>query len=189
MSPDFDHIAAEFEADRTRRAALVAQAQAWTGGQGADELGSFDTTAPVAGEQIPNIYARLIALSVQRLRVLSGQLAEAFATEGVRALVYERKAYNVGTEELEVIGEEPTALAKMEVKEREHLATLLTTAVRLQLEARDRDAVRRHGQRMAALAQAFAEQAGLDWADEETRRLAQRAIVAAETRMAAVVST
>jgi hypothetical protein len=178
--PDFDHVAAEFEADRARRAALVAQAQAWTGGQGADEFGTFDTCAPVPGEQLPNIYARLIALSVQRLRVLSGQLARAYAEHDVDALVYERKAYDPGTEELVTVGQAVTALADLEGKERDRLEGLITTAIRLQMEVRSQEAVRDHGRRIAALAQALCEQVGLDWAADDTRRLAQRAIVTAE---------
>lgn len=94
----------EFHALRSKRAALTAQAQAWTGGQGSDEFGTFDNSAPVDGDQIGSIYARLVALSVQRLRVLSDQLAQAYATYGKDALVMETKTYNPGTEELESPG-------------------------------------------------------------------------------------
>lgn len=183
MPENFDHVAAALEADRARRAALLAQARGWTSGQGVTELGSFDTAEPLPGDQMPNIYARLIALSAQRLRVLSDQLAQAYAKDGVVALVYERRAYNPGTEQLETIGQEPTALAKLEGKERDRLAELLTTAVRLQLEVRSDAAVRSHGRRIAALAQTLCEEAGLNWADEQTRRLAQRAIVRAEAQI------
>ena len=181
--PDFDHIAQEFHALRSKRAALTAQAQAWTGGQGSDELGTFDNSAPVDGDQIGSIYARLVALSVQRLRVLSEQLSQAYAAEGKDALVMETKIYNPGTEELEVTGEQITALAQLELKERKMLQELLTVAVRLQLESRSVAAIANHGLRMAALAQSLCEEAGLDWADNETRRLAQRAILNAEERV------
>jgi hypothetical protein len=180
MPDQFDHIAAQFAADRARRAALVAQAQSWTGATDPDSLGNFDEVDAVPGDQLPNIYARLIALSVQRLRVLSAQLNAAYAEHQVDALVYAKKAYNPGTEELETIGEEPTALARLEGQERDRLEGLITPAVRLQMEVRSREAVAQHGQRIAALAQSMCEEAGLNWASEETRRLAQRAIVRAE---------
>jgi hypothetical protein len=181
--PDLEPIAAEFAALRERRTALITQAQAWTGGQGPDELGTFDNSAPVDGDQIGSIYARLVALSVQRLRVLSDQLAASYAAHAERALVMETKAYNRETEELEVTGEQITALAQLEGKERDRLERLLTVAVRLQLESRSVAAIANHGLRTAALAQSLCEQAGLDWADADTRRLAQRAIVDAEARV------
>lgn len=184
---DFDQIAEQFAAHRAQRDALTAQAQSWTG-QSVGDLGTFDATPPVAGAELPNIYARLIALSVQRLRVLSDQLAQAYETDKLAALVYARKAYDPGTETLETIGEEPTALAVLEGKERDRLANLLRDAVRLQLEARSQEVIRNHGLRIATLAKTLCEAAGLDWADEDTRRLAQRAIVAAESQVRAVLS-
>lgn len=184
---DFDQISQQFAAHRAQRDALTAQAQSWTQ-QSVGDLGTFDATPPVAGSELPNIYARLIALSVQRLRVLSDQLAQAYGTGQLTALVYERKAYDPGTEELVTLSEEPTALAVLEGKERDRLANLLRDAVRLQLEARSVEVIRNHGLRIATLTQALCEAAGLDWADEDTRRLAQRAIVSAESQVRKVLA-
>lgn len=183
MTVDFGPAVAVLAGDRARRAALLAQAQSFTGIADAGELGTFDTVSPTSGEEMGNIYARLVALSAQRLRVLSGQLNAAHAADPVGAFVYEKKAYNTQTEELEVVSEEPTALARLVTQESDRLADLLVTAVKLRMEVRSAEALAMQSKRMAAYVQAMAEAAGLSWADEGTRRLAQRAIVAAEAAM------
>lgn len=180
----FDGIAQTFAHHRAQEAALTASARAWAPptAEGMD-LGDFDTVAPLEGAEIGNTYARLAALSQQRLRVLSAQLREQYATHGMAAFVRDRLIYNPATQEVEVAGEEPTALARQEFAERQELRTLLTTAVRLKLEVQSAAARQQHAQRMAALAQSMAEMLGLDWADEATRRLAQRAVLQAEARV------
>ena len=183
MTADLVAISETFAQRRDRDAALLAQAQAWTG-QEIGDLGTFDASPQMDGDELGNVYARLVSLSVQRLRVLSSQLAAAFAKEGVAALVKDRLAYNPGTEELEVIGEQISALAELEGRERKQLQELLTAAVRLRLETRSAEAIAAQGQRMAALAQALCEEAGLDWNTEAARRLAQRAVIRAEAAMA-----
>lgn len=183
MEPDYTPVAQAFAASRARRDALLAQAQSWTGCDTGD-FGTFDSVTPVSGDELGSIYARLAALSVQRLRVLSAQLAAAYEADPAGALVYERKAYDPATEELVTIGQEVTALAKLEAAERDRLERLITVAVRLRLEVRSEEAIRLQGRRMAALVQAACEQAGLDWSLPETRRVAQRAVVAAEAMLA-----
>lgn len=186
MTQDFAAVAATFADHRARSDALIAQARAWTGGQAVDDLGNFDTTPPLDGGQLTNVYARLIALSVQRLRVLSDQLNRAFAENQLAAFVREKLIYDPASQEVVTAGEEITALAALEAKERDRLEGLILSAIRLQMEYRSQQAVTRHGQRMAALAQALCEEAGLDWADEATRRLAGRAILRAEATRAPV---
>jgi hypothetical protein len=181
---DFEAAADLLAASRARRNALLAQAQAFTGIDTDTELGTFDTVAPTSGEDLGNIYARLVALSAQRLRVLSAQLADAHRSDPTGAFVYEKKAWNQATEELEVISEEPTALSRLVTQESDRLADLLTTAVKLRLEVRSAEALAMQSKRIAAYVQAMAEAAGLDWSQADTRRLAQRAIVAAEAGMA-----
>jgi hypothetical protein len=184
---DLDHppevyraVAQQFDASRARQAALVAQAQSWTGVTGCDDLGTFDTVIPLDGDQLSNVYARLMALSVQRLRVLSAQLAEAYATDSATAFVYDKLMYNPASQEVEVASQEVTALARLESEERDRLKDLLALSVRLQLEVRAADAIKTQGQRMAALAQALCEKVGLDWDEPDTKRLAQAAVLAAE---------
>lgn len=181
-SEAYARVAHEFAVSRARNTALITQAQAWTG-VAAGELGTFDTVTPLDGAEIGNVYARLVSLSVQRLRVLSGQLDAAYAEHGVAAFVRDRQAYNPATREVEVIGEDPTALAKLENEERDRLKDLLALAVRLELETHAASAVKSQGKRMAALAQALCEAAGMDWTAEETRRLAQRAVLTAEGKL------
>ncbi|HZE01405.1 MAG TPA: hypothetical protein VE155_06530 [Pseudonocardiaceae bacterium] len=180
----YEAIAERFDAARARAAALVAQAQSWTGVKGCDDLGSFDTVAPLDGDQLQNVYARLMALSVQRLRVLSAQLSAAYATDPDSTFVYNKLLYNPGTQEVEVASQEVTALARLESEERDRLKDLLALSVRLQLEVRAADAIKTQGQRMAALAQALCERVGLDWNEPETKRLAQSAVLAAEDLVA-----
>lgn len=184
---DFAPVADAFAAHRARAAALEAQARSWapTEPPRADDmaLGTFDTVAPLEGDQIGNVYARLAALSVQRLRVLGAQLREQYAAHGMAAFVRDRLIYNPGTQEVETAGEEPTALARLELDERKLLQNLLTAAVRLKLETQSQAARDMHGARMAAFAQAFAEKAGMDWSAPETRRLAQAAVLSAEAQM------
>lgn len=177
-------IAGTFGAHRARQAVQLAQTQAWTGVEAAGELGTFDTVTPLESGEIGNVYARLAALSVQRLRVLSSQLAQQYTEHGMNAFVRDRLIYNPATQEVEVAGEEPTALAKLELDERKLLQNLLTSAVRLKLEAQSQAARDGHGRRMAAFAQSLCELAGLDWAAEDTRRLAQRAVLVAEAEVA-----
>jgi hypothetical protein len=183
VTADLVAIAATFADRRQRDAALVEQAQSWTG-QGINDLGTFDASPQIDGDELGNVYARLVALSIQRLRVVSDQLARAFAEHGVDALVKDRLAYNPGTEELEVIGEQVSALAELEGRERRQLQELLTAAVRLRLETRSAEAIAAQGQRMAALAQALCEEVGLDWNTDSARRVAQRAVIRAEAAMA-----
>jgi hypothetical protein len=184
VSSPYEQAVEAVSAAHARRRALLEQAQAFTGIDTDTELGTFDTVAPTSGEDLGNIYARLVALSAQRLRVLSAQLAAAHRDDPTGAFVYEKKAWNQATEELEVISEEPTALARLVTQESDRLADLLTTAVKLRLEVRSAEALAMQSKRIAAYVQAMAETAGLDWSQAETRRLAQRAIVAAEASMA-----
>lgn len=184
-SPDpFDGIAETFADHRAQEASLAASARSWQPETAtAMDLGDLDTVTPLEGDQIGTTYARLAALSQQRIRVLSAQLREQYATHGMAAFVRDRLVYNPATQEVEVAGEEPTGLARQEFAERQELRTLLTTAVRLKLEVQSAAARTQHAQRMAALAQSMAELMGLDWADETTRRLAQRAVLQAEARV------
>jgi enamine deaminase RidA (YjgF/YER057c/UK114 family) len=46
-------------------------------------------------------------------------------------------------------------------------------------------AVAKQARQMAALAQALCEEVGLDWADDATRRIAQRAVLRASERQSA----
>lgn len=187
VTADYAAAAEVFAAARDRRAALIEQAQSWTGVDAA-ELGSLDTVTPLPGSELPSVYARLVALSAQRLRVLSAQLAKAYAVaeagepgSGVTVFARERLIYDPATEEVRAAGEEVTVLARLEAAERDRLADLLATAVRLQLEVRSAEALASQGRRMAAVVRAMAEEAGLDWSAAETRRLAQRAVVRAES--------
>lgn len=179
----YDAVAARFTASRAQRDALIAQAQSWTGVAGNETLSNFDSVTPLDGGQLGTVYARLLALSIQRLRVLSAQLEIAYAASGPAAFVREKLIYNPGTQEVEVAGEEPTVLAKMEAEERDRLEELISKAVRLKMEVHAQQAVSLHGRRMATLAQKLCEAMGYDWGDADTKRLAQSAVLAAEAEV------
>jgi len=185
VSDRFEEIAEVFAGAVSRRQALITQAQEWTGVDGADQLGNFDTVAPTQGDQLGNIYARLVSLSIQRLRVLSDQLNRAYAANGVDALKYDKLIYNAATEEVERASEEETVLVRLESAERDRLERLLVAAVKLQLETRSKEAIELQSRRLATYVRSMAEAAGLPWGEETTRRLAQRAVVAAEAELAA----
>lgn len=194
MPPDteqpgpFADVAEVFRAQRIRDARQLADAQAWTPTvpvKAEDmDLGTFDSVTPLNGDDIGNVYARLTALSVQRLRVLSAQLAEQYRDHGMAAFVRDQLLYNPATNEVEVAGEQSTQLARQDFEERKLLKDLLTTAVRLKLEVQSQQAVAQHGLRQAVTLQAFAEQCGLDWNEPETRRMAQQAVLRAEAEVA-----
>lgn len=183
-SDHFNDVAATFAAHRAQQAALGDQARSWTPARADDmELGTFDSVTPLDGGEIGSVYARLAALSVQRLRVLTAQLAEQYADHGMGAFVRDRLVYNPANQDVEVAGEELTGLARLELEERKLLQGLLTAAVRLKLEVHSAQARQSHGRRMAALAEALCEQVGMDWSAPETRRMAQQAVIRAEAEV------
>lgn len=165
-----------FAQARARDAALTATAQAFD----ATELGTLDDVDPLTEDGLSDVYSRQIALTVQRVRVLSAQLAQAYAEHKEKALVRENFIWDRETGEAISAGESITALAELEGKERDRLDRQIAQVVKLRVLAEE-SAERRqdYARKMAAALRDVCTAAGLDWSDEETRQIARRAAVAA----------
>jgi len=121
-------------------------------------------------------------VAVRRAGWLADRLGEAVAARGIVALVDDQYAMT-GTGELVRTGEQIRALAELEGRERDRAERIAASMARLGLEARASTAqAEKTGQLMAMFAQALCEAAGLDWADDATRRLAQKAAIVAKER-------
>lgn len=165
-----------FADQRARQAALTATAQAFD----ATVLGTLDDVAPMHENDLPDFYSRQIGLTAQRVRVLSAQLAQAYAERKMDALVREDFVYDRETGAAVRAGESITALAELEGRERDRLDRQLGQALKLRILAEESAERRRDtARRMAALTEELCTKAGLDWADPEVKALARRAVVAA----------
>lgn len=136
--------------------------------------------------QIAEVYAKLLAVAVARVEFYGRKLDEAFASEGMDALIGYRMDAAVlsgGKDrpaELEryEVGEELRALVVLEAQERDRAERLSREAVKMGLEAKRVDVMRSYGKAVAAVTRAFVDELGLDWTDQAVRRAAQRAVLA-----------
>lgn len=144
--------------------------------------------------QIAEVYAKLLAVAVKRVEFYGRRLDEAFAREGMDALIGYRmdaavlkggKAVVDGDlvdvpDELKLyeVSEELRALVVLEAQERDRAERLSREAVKMGLEAKRVDVMRSYGKAVAAVTRAFVDELGLDWADPSVRRAAQRAVLA-----------
>lgn len=161
--------------------------------------------------QFAEVYARLLALSVARLEFLGELLAAEYARHsdsdestdeglydpgsvdpgqdgGIRAIVgntYDLDKFGTPVP----IGEAARALFKLEAEERDRAARLAKDAIRIGVQARQVDVMRSYGHTVVASMRALCEQLGIDWAEEATRRAAQRAIITARSRVGAEMLT
>lgn len=136
--------------------------------------------------QIAEVYSKLLAVAVARVGFYGRKLDEAFAREGMDALIgFRMDAAVLGggkdmPSELELykVGEELRALVVLEAQERDRAERLAREAVKMGLEAKRVDVMRSYGKAVAAVTRAFVDELGLDWADPSVRRAAQRAVLA-----------
>jgi integrase len=122
----------------------------------------------------------LLATSTRRARWLSERLAEQVAQRGLAAMVDDRYAVNA-TGELVRVGEDVRALAVLEAAERDRAAQLGEKLARLGLDAAARPTALPITVAVEWI-QRVCEAAGLDWSQDSTRRLAQRALIDVEQR-------
>lgn len=179
-----ESVAEYGEVRERQRGALLAARTANTGVAplaGRDELA---TLAEVGSPgNVADLYARLIATATERVQLYGRQLAAAYAAQGLDALRRVVYVVDPSTGSLESNGEKPTALVLMELKEREMLERLIVQGARLGLEQRAQDALSRNGAVLAGAMRRFAEASGREWADPETRRQAQRALLEARAEV------
>jgi hypothetical protein len=128
----------------------------------------------------------LLATSTRRARWLSERLAEQVAQRGLTAMIDDRYAVDA-TGELVRVGEDVRALAVLEAAERDRAAALGEKLARLGLDAAARPAALPITVAVEWV-QKVCEAAGLDWSQDSTRRLAQRALVDVEQRRHAQAS-
>jgi hypothetical protein len=125
----------------------------------------------------------LAATATRRAQWLSDRLAEAVQRDGLRALIDDQWGVD-GQGNAVRLGEQVRALVKLEGAERDRAAHLGLQLAKLGLDistARSA-AVAKQARQMVALAEALCEEVGLDWADDATRRIAQRAVLRAYER-------
>lgn len=136
--------------------------------------------------QLAEVYSRLTSVAVERAAFYGRKLDEAFAAEGMGALVGYRidaavlRGGKDMPDELEQyqVSEELRALVVLEAQERDRAERLTREAVKMGLEAKRVDVMRSYGKAVAAVTRAFVEELGLDWTRPEIRRAAQRAVLA-----------
>lgn len=132
--------------------------------------------------QFAEAYAKLASLAIARAEMLGELLARAYDDEQIGALVGVR--YELDRDGNPVpVGEELRLLAELEGKERDRAAQLVKDGIRLGLEAKQVDAMRSYGKTVAAALQSLCAELGVSWADEATRRAAQRAVISARAKL------
>jgi hypothetical protein len=92
-------------------------------------------------------------------------------------VVRENQMWDAEAGELVTVSEGLTGLARIEMEERKLLDAQFAAAVRLGLEERSQAERERSADLQADLVRAALEEAGLDWSAENTRRIAQRALL------------
>jgi hypothetical protein len=146
------------------------------------------TYAPV---QLAEVYARLVAVSLARAEFLGALLADAYAAQGVDALVGVVRSGAVlkggkgMPDELETYdaSEAVRALVALEGAERDRTERLTREAIKLGLEANRVDVMRGYARTVVEVTRAMAGELGLNWQDERVRRVAQRAVLAARATL------
>ncbi|MCA1600230.1 MAG: hypothetical protein LC776_00830 [Acidobacteria bacterium] len=122
---------------------------------------------------------RLHRTALHRAAWLADRLADAVAEHGLAALVDDQHALNQAGEVVRV-GETIRALAVLEAQERDRAERIATSMARIGLEARPAATeVHAQARRIATVVEHLAKELGHNWAEESTRRAAQRAIRAA----------
>lgn len=132
--------------------------------------------------QLAEAYAQLVAVAMARAEFYGELLAEAYEREGFGSLVGKKIAAAGKDGVLYEASEELRALVTLEAQERDRAATLVEKSVRLGLEARRVDVLRSYGHTVVASLKAMCAELGIPW-EVETRRAAQRAILAARTAL------
>jgi hypothetical protein len=125
----------------------------------------------------------LAATATRRAQWLSDRLAEAVRRDGLRALIDDQWGVD-GQGNAVRLGEQVRALVTLEGAERDRAAHLGLQLAKLGLDISTTrsTAAAKQAHQMVALAEALCEEVGLDWADDATRRIAQRAVVRAYER-------
>jgi hypothetical protein len=146
----------------------------------ADRLPGYGDPA-VRPVQFAEAYAHLVAVSCARAEFYGILLAQQYAVEGLGALVGKKLDVDRFGDTHEV-SEELRGLARLEAEERDRAAKLIKDGVRLGIEAQKVDVMRSYGRTVVEALKALCGELGMAWNDD-SRRAAQRAILAARTTL------
>jgi hypothetical protein len=146
----------------------------------ADRLPGYGDPA-VRPVQFAEAYAHLVAVSCARAEFYGILLADEYAREGLGALVGKKLDVDRFGDTHEV-SEELRGLARLEAEERDRAAKLIKDGVRLGIEAQKVDVMRSYGRTVVEALRALCGELGIPW-EEQARRAAQRAILAARTTL------
>lgn len=146
----------------------------------ADRLPGYGDPA-VRPVQFAEAYAHLVAVSCARAEFYGILLADAYEREGVAALVGHKLDVDRFGDTHEV-AEATRGLAALEAEERDRAAKLIREGVRLGIEAQKVDVMRSYGRTVVEALKALCGELGIPW-EEQARRAAQRAILAARTTL------
>lgn len=135
--------------------------------------------------QFANGFAELAAVAFARAEFYGALLASQFETDGMRGLVGYEMAAAASKDDIEVYEklERVRGLVELEAAERDRAAAMTEKGIRLGMEASKVDALRSYGKTVAEFARAMAQEFGLDWNAEPTRRGVQRALLTARQRL------
>lgn len=131
--------------------------------------------------QFAEAYAHLVAVSCARAEFYGILLADAYEREGISALVGHKLDVDRFGDTHEV-SEELRGLVRLEAEERDRAAKLIKDGVRLGIEAQKVDVMRSYGRTVVEALKALCGELGIPW-EEQARRAAQRAILAARTTL------
>jgi hypothetical protein len=135
--------------------------------------------------QFANGFAELAAVAFARAEFYGALLASQFEADGMRGLVGYEMAAAASKDDIEVYEklERVRGLVELEAAERDRAAAMTEKGIRLGMEASKVDALRSYGKTVAEFARAMAQEFGLDWNAEPTRRGVQRALLTARQRL------
>lgn len=137
--------------------------------------------------QFANGFAELAAVAFARAEFYGALLASQFEADGMEGLIGYEMAATMATRESdpEIYKklERVRGLVELEAAERDRAAAMTEKGIRLGMEASKVDALRSYGKTVAEFARAMAQEFGLDWNAEPTRRGVQRALLTARQRL------
>ncbi|MGH3987662.1 MAG: hypothetical protein ACRDTZ_10130, partial [Pseudonocardiaceae bacterium] len=104
---------------RAQADALARQTGEWTVVLPDSDPGTLDTAGHLRGDEVPELYSRTVALTAQRVRMLSAELARDIKLRGRAALVREDMLWDPEEGRPVVAREVPSGLAVLEGRERD----------------------------------------------------------------------
>ena len=169
-------------------------------------------TADLRPVQFAEVFARLAAVAMAKAEFYGQMLADLYERydqgsaravfdedadtgneyfpgegKGFRALIGD--VYSVGKfGDVVATGEAIRALVKLEAEERDRAADLAYKGIKVGIEAKQVDVMRSYGRTVVAAIRSMCLELGVDWAAEDTRLAARRAIISARTSLGDLIA-